>query len=375
MGMAKTTNAGDQDRVKAKPKPKGTAKAKAKPKSGAKSPSSGKSAAKPKPAAKKPAARAKTKSKAAPAKKSAAKRPAASSKTASKPKPPVKSKPAVNKAVPGSGVPAAVAATLANAQEQLAALNDAAPSTDQALTPASASPVPVSTPAPSPSHAGSVRSAFERMPDGFWPAINTLCDRPEAVREAYRQGHGGPGSFKSFLAVILIAGAAYGATMGATNTLQGTGGLLGMVPLTAVKMPLLLLVTYAFALAPLYLASRFLGYSFSPMQASKLLLAATAVIAVTLAGSIPIAALFAITGAGFPQMQQLHAFLLLIAIFMGALFFTTRCHAIHGRHATIRPLTLIAIFSALQILIAVQWISVTGPYIGSPDAPFALLRP
>ena len=336
-------------------------------------------------------AKTKTKSKAkAPAKtkaKATAKpktKPKAKASAKSKAKPSGKSKPATKKATAkridsrndvGPGVPAAVAATLANAQEQLAALNEAParvperPVTTAQLEAVSPSSPPLATTAPLPN-----TSAFERMPVAFWPAINTLCDRPEAVREAYRHGHDGPGTLQTFLGVILLASGAYGLSMGATNALQGVEGHTAMALVTAIKLPILLLAVYAFAFAPLYLAARFLGYAFTSAQAARLLLASTSVTAVTLAGAIPIAVLFAATTATYPVMQLLHGVLLAIAGFMGALFFTTRCHAIHGRHATLRPLTLMFIYIVLHLLIATQWAFVTGPYIGDPESPFALLR-
>src|SRR5690606_1518849 len=141
-------------------------------------------------------------------------------------------------------VPAAVAASLANAQAQLAALNDS-PAIESAPTPVAAPAtaqdaavaVTVAPPAVPVPRSVVPRPVMTPMPRGFWPAVDMYCDYPEAVRDAYRSGESGPGSVPTYLRVTVLAGVAYGAAMGATNALQGVAGYAPMVLVTALKLP------------------------------------------------------------------------------------------------------------------------------------------
>jgi hypothetical protein len=223
------------------------------------------------------------------------------------------------------------------------------------------------------------RSKPAAFPPGFWARIDYLLHHPEEVIESLRADAGLWELARIFFAISLYMAALYGAVMGATGLLQGTGmpmkfKLLTIVG-TAVKVPVLYLVTLAIVLPPIYVSNAFVGARLKLRQMIACVLGALAVTVTALGSMATIAAFFALTSKSYDFIKLLHVVIFAYAGLSG-LSYLVRCMRVMlptGRKGI--PQGLFVLWFALYMFVGTQMAWVLRPFVGSPGMDFELFRP
>ena len=226
---------------------------------------------------------------------------------------------------------------------------------------------------------GSKPESVEVVPDPNAPFFK-LFDQVIRGREALLpEIFTGPNLWlwiRRFLVAIVVLSAFYGVTMGTSSFSNGFGRGLLQVIASAIKVPLLYLLSLAVCLPVLYVVLALMGVRAGFGQTMGMILLAVTFNAVLLASCAPIALFFTITGASYSFIKLLH-----VAVF-----------AFSGAWAMVtlwQGLQLLCEKSDLYPRKAVQilqvWILVFGfvgtqmawslrPFVGSPNQEFQLFR-
>lgn len=118
------------------------------------------------------------------------------------------------------------------------------------------------------------------------------------------------------LTTSVLSLAAYGAVLGASNSLAQAG-------MSAVKLPLLFLATLAICLPTLYLFNLIFGARLSMMQAVTLIMTCITVISVLSLAFAPISLFFLITANNYAFFKLLNVGILMLAALVGLRFLTS----------------------------------------------------
>lgn len=218
-----------------------------------------------------------------------------------------------------------------------------------------------------------------RWPGGFWARTDYLLHHPGEVMVSLQRGEGLWQVAWICLATSVVMSAIYGAVMGSTNFLQGEdfslAVKLGMMLNTAVKVPVLFLLTLFIVLPPIYVSIALSGTRLSFRQVMGWLLAATAVMATTLASMATVAFFFGLTTNSYNFMKLLHVLFFAYAGVVG-IRFLLQCFDELWETAGKRPSSgLLFIWLLLYGFVGTQLAWVLRPYIFSPGQPFELFRP
>lgn len=169
------------------------------------------------------------------------------------------------------------------------------------------------------------------------------------------------------LGCIIVFGVAYGAVMGAYG---------GMRPLqmlySALKLPLLLLVTFALALPSFFVVNTLLGVRQDFPQVLRALLATQAALTVILASLAPLTAVW------YLSSEQHRA----AVVFNGVVFLAASTAAQSSLRRYYRPLIaarpvhrrLLRGWLLLYAFVAIQMAWVLRPFIGDPNLPTTFFR-
>lgn len=219
-------------------------------------------------------------------------------------------------------------------------------------------------------------SAGQAIPRGFFPSLDSLLRRREAFFEDIFADRHLAGRMRWFLLAVCLLSGGYGATMGATSFAGGFAqGLLQMVT-SAVKVPLLYLLSVAICFPVLYIVLVLMGARLAFRQTLALILLALTLNAVLLASCAPIVVFFLVTGSDYHFIKLLHVLIFAFSGFwaMSALW--------HGLQAMCEKSDL---YPKQAIRILQVWVLVFGfvgtqmawslrPFVGSPDLGYEVLR-
>lgn len=217
------------------------------------------------------------------------------------------------------------------------------------------------------------------FPCGFWRGVDYLLHHPENVLESLRRDDNLPRLIRIFLAISLIMSAIYGAVMGATNLFQGSHMALAdkflMILVTAVKVPVLYLVTFVIVLPPIYVSNAFVGARLSIRQMVAAILAALAITTTVLASTATVAAFFALTSVSYSFIKLLHVVFFAYSGMAGLRYLSRSMTAMVADQTRPIPGMLFALWLALYMFVGTQMAWVLRPFVGSPDMQFQVFRP
>lgn len=211
----------------------------------------------------------------------------------------------------------------------------------------------------------------------FFELFDGLLRRRESYFEAIFQGKEVSALIRWSLYASILLSSIYGLTMGAAHFMTGDwlNGLAQSLS-SAVKLPLLYLLSLVVCIPVLYFVIVLMGSRLSFRQTLALLLLAVAMNAILLAGCAPIVLFFVLTGSDYLFIKLLHVF---IFTFSGAWAMMALWHGLMSmcESSSLYPKKAVRI---LQI-----WILVFGfvgtqmawslrPFIGDPQQPFEILR-
>ena len=172
---------------------------------------------------------------------------------------------------------------------------------------------------------------------------------------------------------IVVCGAIYGGVMGSHSALQPGRWLL--VPMSAIKVPILLLGTTGVCFGAFFVISTVLGLRDDFARSTRALLAGQAACAVTLASLAPVTAFFYATGITHAQAQLLSAGMFTVAAIAGQAIVRRRdfrplfASAIGMQHRAV-----LALWVGMYVFVGIQMVWILRPYIGVPGLDVSLFR-
>ena len=229
--------------------------------------------------------------------------------------------------------------------------------------------------------------------------------RGEATRPDTLRAEGIRFPVAGLAALLVLLGAVYGLCMGAfAITGSGSGDYRQMIA-SALKVPLLFILTLIVTLPSLYVFNALVGSRLTPVPLLRLMIAALAVTMAVLASIGPIVAFFSICTTSYAFMTLLNVLVFAIAGMLGLSFLKrtlNRLTAAYWMPPAVEsaaepgeeplvsgPLTrleaddalghhtrtIFGIWMLVFGLVGAQMAWVLRPFVGSPDRPFTWLRP
>ena len=148
---------------------------------------------------------------------------------------------------------------------------------------------------------------------------------------------------------------------------------------TAVKMPLLFLLTLAFCLPALYFfALALLGNQLSIAQVGVVVLSGIGVTAFLLLGLAPVVLFFVLTSTNYPFFQLVAVIFVAVSGFIGLYYLLRGLTWVDkDKELTMGSIgrILLGAWVALYGFVGAQMTWRLSPLIGDPEAPFVLIRP
>lgn len=217
------------------------------------------------------------------------------------------------------------------------------------------------------------------FPKSFWSQVDYLLTHPHSLQESIRRDQDLPQIALILFAIAIIMGAIYGAVMGATNLLQGAAQLshaakFTQILVTAIKVPVLLILSGSIVYSPIYVSNAFMGERHSWRQIMVLLLGSTAITCTVLASMATVSTFFAITSISYDFIKLLHV---AIFVYSGGIGLQYLLGSIRWMQPA-KPRTssgLIALWLLLYMFVGMQLAWVLRPFVCSPGEEFQVFRP
>lgn len=170
---------------------------------------------------------------------------------------------------------------------------------------------------------------------------------------------------------VCVAGAFYGALMGTFGGFDGHLSLSQML-FSAVKVPALLLVTFALCLPGFFVINALVGVAEDFAEARRALLLAQATLSLVLASLAPFTLLFYASSRLYPAAILCNALMFALAAVTAQMLLRRLYAPLIARN--VRHAALLRLWLALFAFTAVQLAYVLRPFIGDPAQPAALFR-
>jgi len=174
----------------------------------------------------------------------------------------------------------------------------------------------------------------------------------------------------ALVSLILVFGMFYGAVMGTYGGLMG--GRLWQVAFAAIKVPLLLLLTFGIGYSFFFAMNTLLGLRSDFAFAVRALFAAQAALAIILASLAPFTAFWYLSTTGYEEATLFNAGMFAIAS-LGAQFLL-RAHYRPLIQRNSRHRVMLWTWLATYAFVGIQMAWLLRPYIGDPNAPVEFFR-
>lgn len=217
------------------------------------------------------------------------------------------------------------------------------------------------------------------LPRGFWARIDYLLKHSDDVLGLLRSGTGQWELARTFFAISILMAAIYGAVMGATNLLQGSPMALNekllLIVITALKVPVLYLVTLAIVLPPIYVSNAFVGARLPFRLVVALLLGSVAITSTLLASMATVSLFFSLTSTSYHFIKLLHVVFFVYSGLMGLDYLKRGIAAMRATTDRPTPGHLFLLWLLLYMFVGTQLAWIMRPFVGSPNEPFQVFRP
>lgn len=195
----------------------------------------------------------------------------------------------------------------------------------------------------------------------------TLVDRADGLLRNDRTRLPG---LAGAMVILVVCGCAYGVAMGSYGVIDG--GRAGQMIVSASKVPLLLLVTFAFALPSFYVINLLLGLGQDFRQAFTALILTQAALTIVLLSTAPLVLVWYLSFDSYPAAILFNAVMFGIASVV-AQFVLRRLYtplvAINPRHKLMRRAWIV-----VYAFVGIQSGWVLRPFIGQPGSPLRFFR-
>jgi hypothetical protein len=180
---------------------------------------------------------------------------------------------------------------------------------------------------------------------------------------------------KWLLLFSLFFGGVYGAVMGSFGVCaRGDVRLLAYTAIVAVKVPALLLITFALSLPSFFVLNAVFGLREDFAQALRAVSAALACAAIALAGLAPVTLFFYCTSDYYDAAILFNGLMFAVAILASA-------HVVRRYYGPLirrspRHRTMTVLWLAIYVFVAIQMAWTLRPFIGdpNPDVPIVVIR-
>lgn len=172
------------------------------------------------------------------------------------------------------------------------------------------------------------------------------------------------------LTLILLFGGLYGAVMGSFGSMEGGRSL--QVLYSAIKAPLLLLVTFSLSLPSFFVFNTLYGLREDFPQALRALLAGQAGVTILLASLAPLTLLWNISTTGHQEAILFNALMFGVATIGGQVVLRRYYWGLLQRDA--RHRRLLQFWGVLYAFVGVQMGWVLRPFVGDPQKSIAFFR-
>ena len=205
------------------------------------------------------------------------------------------------------------------------------------------------------------------------PTFMTLLVRTDDIlrRRPWTTQSDSTGSALFWLAVNeVLFGMLYGAAMG---MFDGIGGdRLWYVAYSAIKVPLLLLVTFLIGLPSFFVLNTLFGLRRDFTQALRALVAAQAGLAIVLASLAPLTLLWYASSADYSATLRFNGLMFAVASFSGQrLLWAYYRPLVHGN---VKHRQMLWTWLAIYIFVGIQMAWVLRPFVGAPGVPAQFFR-
>jgi hypothetical protein len=187
-------------------------------------------------------------------------------------------------------------------------------------------------------------------------------DEPVADRAARLLGF--------LLAVLVVYGLLYGATMGTFGGIRGERWL--QVVYSAVKVPLLLLVTFGLSLPSFFVLNTILGVRSDLPQVLRALVATQAVLTTILASLAPFTAFWYASSADYNAALLFNAAMFGLASVAAQWMLRRAYQPLIARNP--RHRTLLRAWLVIYAFVGIQMAWVLRPFVGNPRSPTTFFR-
>ena len=185
-----------------------------------------------------------------------------------------------------------------------------------------------------------------------------------------RQLEGSAAGSRRLAAAIALGGLTYGAVMGAYGGVLSQGAL--QMLFSAVKVPMLLLVTFAITLPSFFVLNTLLGLRSDFGQVLRALLITQAVLAVVLASFAPYTALWYASSGDYDAAQLFNLAMFAAASLVAQAVLRRLYRPLIARSPKHR--LLLGAWLGVYAFVAVQMAWVLRPFIGAPGVPTRFFR-
>jgi hypothetical protein len=181
----------------------------------------------------------------------------------------------------------------------------------------------------------------------------------------------GPVRLRSSVLTIVLSGIIYGTVMGSFGGIAGDRWRQPVY--AAVKVPMLLGITFAMALPGFFMMNTLAGLRADAGRAVRAVASAQAGVAVTLASLAPFTGLVNVSTTSHPAVLLFNGGMFAIAAAAGQLLIRRAYRPLIA--VTPRHRTLLIAWSAVYCLIAIQMAWTLRPFVGGPGEPVSFVRP
>jgi hypothetical protein len=213
-------------------------------------------------------------------------------------------------------------------------------------------------------------------PPNTWQFLDGLLRHREKSFEDVFAGKGLGLQVRRYLGTILVLSAVFGATMGCMGLSQDPGRGLLQAMSSAVKVPLLYLVSLLVCYPVLYVVVVLMGARMSFLQALAVILMALALNSILLVSCAPIVLFFMFTGSNYDFIKLLHV---LIFAFAGGWAMMALWQGLGAmcEKSSLYPRQAVRILKVWMLVfgfVGTQMAWSLRPFVGSPGLEFQLFR-
>lgn len=176
--------------------------------------------------------------------------------------------------------------------------------------------------------------------------------------------------FWSGLAAVALGGAAYGAVMGTFGGLSGDRPL--QVLFSAVKVPMLILVTTALAMPSFFVLNTLLGLRADFPEVARAVVVTQAAVGIILAAVAPYTAVWYLSTADYHEATAFNALMFLVASVAAQWVLRRRYAGLIARDP--RHRVMLRAWLGVYAFVGIQMGWILRPFIGQPGRPVTFFR-